>query len=451
MEKMLDKVSKDRVQAEKDEKNSHHQYDMLMNDLKMQLADANDDLSQKQQFKSEKMQRADAESDLADASSTRDEDETYLNDLTATCTQKAADFKSRQQLRQEELEAIEKAKEIIGSSAVKGSADKHMPTMLQKGASFAQIAAGEQGQQQTAVQYLFKQSKKLNSNVLLTMVTHLQRDPLYKVKKMMKDLVMKLVEEANEEAEHKGWCDTELATNKQTREQKTEAVDMLHVEIDQLESSIAKLAEDLKTLTAQVAELDQAIAKSTEIRMAEKAKNAQTIKDAQAAQEAVTNALIVLKEFYAKSAEATALAQQPEIFDSEYKGMGGDSGGVIGMLEVIENDFARLEADTTAGEETSQREYDTFMTDSKTDKAGKSRDVDHKMKKQGSQTVALQQKKDDLKDTQKQLDAALAYFEKLKPDCVGAGESFADRVQKRKEEIESLQESLRILNGEDIM
>ena len=41
-----------------------------------------------------------------------------------------------------------------------------------------------------------------------------------------------LMEEANEEAEHKGWCDTELPTNEQTRKEKTNVVESLHAEID---------------------------------------------------------------------------------------------------------------------------------------------------------------------------------------------------------------------------
>jgi len=48
------------------------------------------------------------------------------------------------------------------------------------------------------------------------------------------------MEEANEEAEHKGWCDTELSTNEQTRKEKTSAVETLHAEIDELTASIAK-------------------------------------------------------------------------------------------------------------------------------------------------------------------------------------------------------------------
>merc|ERR1712232_191504 len=146
------------------------------------------------------------------------------------------------------------------------------------------------------------------------------------------------------EAEQKGWCDTELSTNEQTRKEKTEAVETLHAEIDQLEASITKLTEDITSLSASVAELDAAMAKSTKLRQEEKATNEATIKDAQEAQTAVAQALVVLREFYAKAAEATSFAQEePEIFDKPYKGMGGESGGVVGMLEVIESDFARLE------------------------------------------------------------------------------------------------------------
>merc|ERR1719240_493177 len=172
---------------------------------------------------------------------------------------------------------------------------------------------------------------------------------------MIKDLIVRLMEEANEEAEHKGWCDTELSTNEQTRKEKTEAVEMLHAEIDELKSSIAQLGEDLSELSKSVAELDQAMATATEQRQKEKAENTATIKDASDAQTAVAQALVVLKEFYAKAAEATALIQQPEIFDAPYKGMGAESGGVIGMLEVIESDFARLESDTKASEATAKK------------------------------------------------------------------------------------------------
>merc|ERR1712204_105554 len=247
-----------------------------------------------------------------------------------------------------------------------------------------------------------------------------------------------------------GWCDTELSTNEQTRKEKTEAVETLHAEIDELQASIAKLTEEIGELSKAIADLVAAIAEATELRQKEKEENELTIKDSQEAQTAVAQALTVLKEFYAKAGEATALLQKPEIFDSPYKGMQSENGGVVGMLEVIESDFARLEADTKAAEATAQKEYDTFMTDSKVDKEAKSTDIEHKTSKKQDQSQALTVKKDDLEGTQKELDAALAYFDKLKPSCVDSGVSFEDRVARREDEIKSLKDALRILNGEDL-
>jgi len=456
LEKLLDKFVDERTALEKEEMNSKHAYDMLMQDLTAQLEQAKADRTEKAETKAKKLQsKADAEGDLQDTTTTRDADQKYLDDLKATCSQKASDFESRQQLRTEELEAIAKAIEIISSSAVSGNADKYLPSLVQKkGTSLGQFRSGEQtAVQRRVAEYLREQGRQLNSRILSALAVRVADDPFAKVKKMIKDLLVRLMEEANEEAEHKGWCDTELSTNEQTRKEKTEAVETLHAEIDELQASIAKLTEEIGELSKAIADLDAAMAEATGIRQKEKEENEMTIKDSAEAQTAVAQALTVLKEFYAKAGEATALLQQkqmPEIFDSPYKGMQSENGGVIGMLEVIESDFARLEADTSAAEASAQKTYDTFMTDSKVDKAQKTTDVEHKTAKKQDETQALTVKRGDLEGTQKELDAALAYFDKLKPSCVDAGVSYEDRVNRRKEEIESLQEALRILNGEEL-
>merc|ERR1719327_1479736 len=223
LEKLLDKFIDERTTLEKEEMNSKHAYDMLMQDLNAQIAQATQDRDEKAETKANKLQaKADAEGDLKDTTTTRDADAKYLADLTATCEQKASDFESRQQLRADEIVAIEKAIEIISSGAVSGNADKHLPAMLQKNAAFAQLrASGMSPAQQKTVFYLQEQAKQLNSRVLSALAVRVQDDPFSKVKKMIKDLIVRLMEEANEEAEHKGWCDTELSTNEQTRKEKT--------------------------------------------------------------------------------------------------------------------------------------------------------------------------------------------------------------------------------------
>merc|ERR1740121_1823503 len=118
--------------------------------------------------------------------------------------------------------------------------------------------------------YLRSQGQRLNSRVLSALAQHAADDPFRKVKKMIKDLIVRLMEEANDEAEHKGWCDTELSTNEQTRKEKTEPVETLHAEIDQLEASIAKLTEEIAGLTEAVAKLDADMAEATQLRLEEK-------------------------------------------------------------------------------------------------------------------------------------------------------------------------------------
>merc|ERR1719409_2108306 len=76
-------------------------------------------------------QKSEAQGDLASTTQQRSEDMTYKADTEALCAQKTADFNARQKLRGEELDAIKKAMEIIGSGAVKGSGDKHLPALLQ--------------------------------------------------------------------------------------------------------------------------------------------------------------------------------------------------------------------------------------------------------------------------------------------------------------------------------
>merc|ERR1719217_797453 len=229
---------------------------------------------------------------------------------------------------------------------------------------------------------------------------------------MIKDLISKLMEEATSEAEHKGWCDTELTTNKQTRDKKTSEVNELESNIEDLTATIADLTQDIADLTAAVKELDAARAQETEERSEAKATNTETIADAKAAQVAVEQAMAVLKDFYAKSAEATAFAQQPaadapETFEKPYKGLLPEGGNVVDFLEVILTDFARLESDTASAEAAEDEEYKTFMFESKKDKALKENEIKLKSGTKTDKESALQQAQADLKTTKEQLDKAL--------------------------------------------
>merc|ERR1719428_1815859 len=95
--------------------------------------------------------------------------------------------------------------------------------------ALAQLRAesSEQASQGRAAKFLQARAGELQSRVLAALAVRAEADPFIKVKKMIKELIVRLMEEANEEAEHKGWCDTELSTNEQTRKEKTNVVQTL--------------------------------------------------------------------------------------------------------------------------------------------------------------------------------------------------------------------------------
>merc|ERR1719460_2613093 len=187
-----------------------------------------------------------------------------------------------------------------------------------------------------------------------------------------------------------------------TRDSKTSDVNSLTATKERLEAAIAKLTEERAALADSVAELDAAMSEATAIRQKESNENTEAIKDAKAAQEAVKAALGVLEGFYAKAASATALTQTrdpkheaPASFTEPYTGMGQGT-GVIGMLQVILSDFVRLDQETSSEEAAAQAAFEEFSGTSTADKD-------------------LAQTLRDLKSTQKELNAALKYFDKLKP------------------------------------
>jgi hypothetical protein len=162
---------------------------MLMQDLKAQIAQGEADRDAKAESKAKNLQnKADANGDLKDTTTTMNADKKYLADLTATCEQKASDFESRQQLRADEIIAIEKAIEIISSGVVAGNADKHLPAMLQKQDSFSQFMSASNTQVQGRVaQYLQAQATKLNSRVLSAVAQRAESDPFQKVNSVVND------------------------------------------------------------------------------------------------------------------------------------------------------------------------------------------------------------------------------------------------------------------------
>merc|ERR1719310_847981 len=499
-------------QCEKEEMNAAHASNMIVQDLVDSIENAKEDVATKTKLKAEKEARvAEAKGELESTQTVLAENKKMLSDLEAECRQKTASFEEKQHLRTEEIEAIEKAIEIMSSDDVSLTQGP-----LQKAASLLQVARNYNGAKTVASlvavrrrvrEFLEDEGRRLKSTafVLLaqrvgdviidaSMSTSMEAsstsasapegeeaekvDPFAKVKKLIWDMIQKMEKEAAADAAHEGFCDTEMGKSKVTPNKLNEDIDGLYAKIDELKAFIAELAGEIATLSAEVSELNEAMKTATEDRKTEKAKNKQIIVDAQAGQKAVAAAIAVLKDFYEKAQKATALVQQQagkgikmgsdewealanpnfdgvidpghkagmQTFGKAYKGNSESAGPILGLMEVIESDFANLESDTSAAEEVSQKAYEEFMADAKKNVAVKERKIEmDEADKATSETTLLDATKD-LKSTEDELLAADRYFEKIKPQCVEAGVTPEQRAAQRQAEIQSLKEALEILS-----
>merc|ERR1719247_2646043 len=284
-------------------------------------------------------------------------------------------------------------------------------------------------------------------------------DPFVKIKKLIQGLIERLLTEAKNEATKKGFCDTELGKAYETRQSRMTAINGLDADLSELKAKKAELDEEIKELTADVKTLKKDLKEATDLRKKEKDDNEETISKATDGAKAVGEALVILKDFYKQAAKASfvQVAASPVDedspgagFDGSYRGGQSSSKGILGLLEVIKSDFERTIRKTEAEEKKALEEFVNFDRTSKSDIASKETKTELDKQDLDATEKAYDEAMKDLKTAVKVLDATLKTIEDLKPTCLDTGMSYAERVEKREEEMKALKKALCMLDGEKV-
>merc|ERR1712129_133009 len=261
-------------------------------------------------------------------------------------------------------------------------------------------------------------------------------DPFAKVKGLIKDMIAKLEKEAKEDATEKAYCDEEMAKTGAKHGDLSDDVSKLTAKIDQATSKSVSLKEDIKKLEAELAALTKSQSEMDKIRQEENADFLAAQKDLKLGLEGVRKALTVLRDYYASS---DAFVQQPAT---------GAGTGIIGMLEVVESDFAKGLAKEEAQEDDAQSEYDEITQENKVTKTMKSQDVKYKTKEVKSLKKAIADLSSDRDTIGNELAAVDEYYSKLKDRCIAKPETYEERKARREAEINGLKQALNILESE---
>jgi len=430
----------------KKEMTASHEFKMLEQGLNNEITHSKESLAAASATKAQAGEdQGKAEGDLVQVTKTKGADQSYSNELRGECEAKATEWEARQKSAKGELGALAKAKEIL-ASGVKALVQVKSKTHRQSSFDDAEENQELRAQISKKIDAI---GRKYHSYVFMSLAAAARSDPFVKIRGLIEEMIAALLKQAEEEATQKAFCDEEMGKSKKSRADKESKIDKYQVRMDKASSATAELQAAVKELEGEVKDIDAAQAEATKIRTKENEDNTKAMKDFKDSADAVISAIGVLKSFYEggafiqTSSRTRTMAKQPE-----FGGAKADAGGsIISVLEVAEEDFTRLYAEVDASESAAADAYEKLTTDNKISKATKGAEVKGKLSEIKGLEVQLQQATEDHASTSSELDAVLAYLDKLKPQCETKVMSYAEKTAKREAEISGLKEALSILEG----
>jgi len=447
VEEMQGKAEDTLSDLRKKEMSDAQSFAMLESGLKDEISHGGEKLSTAKKSKAaNEGAKEDASGKLVETTKSKAADEEYAGTLKTECEAKASEWEARQKSAAEEMGAIEKAKTILveGVTAFAQVSTKTRRWNPDDDDESDAVAA----KRSKVVDILKQLSQTHHSFAFAQLASMATSDPFVKIRGLIEDMIAKLLKEAEEEATQKAFCDAEMGKSKKSQDEKTMTLDKLQARIDGAKSTIAENTESIKTLEAEVAEIDKAQAEATAIRTTEHEDYLVASKDFKDSAEAVAKAIEVLKNFYEGSflqvsAKTTLKSKQPELGGAK----SDIAHTIISVLEMSEEDFTTLLAETEATEDEAAKAYATLTDENKISKATKETEAKGKASEVKSLTVQLGHSEEDHASTSSELDAVLAYIDKLKPQCEEKAMSYAEKKAKREAEIAGLKEALEILSG----
>jgi chromosome segregation ATPase len=279
--------------------------------------------------------------------------------------------------------------------------------------------------------------------------------PFDKVKGLISDMISKLEAEASSEATEKSFCDEETAKSEAQKSDLESTMSKLATKMDANAANSASLKADVQELSDELAKLAKEQAEMIKMRETAHGIYVQAKADYEQGLAGVRKALVLLREYYAKSDDAAFLQgagklgsfmQQPEKPETFAKAEGATN--IIGILEVVESDFATNLAKAETAESTEAEAHEKMLQENKITKATKEQDIKYKSAESASLDKENAELASDHETTGTEHAAVLEYLEKLNGRCVAKPETYETRKQRREAEIAGLKEALSVLEEE---
>jgi len=437
-EKMEKKSSKKYM---KDLKDEHELYSDTKND-KVEIMGGNDeDLATK------KTQKEEAETQLED-------DKEFLEKLTESCETKAKEYKKRKLLRTNEEAAIAEAISILDSDEAFASFGKTDATSTGS-TSFLQTVSSQQAVAVAAkaMDLLQDAARSTKSMRLIKVAMMLEKkNPFDKVIKEIESMLKLIVEEGEADQKQLDWCDSEREANDEELNKRTDQIETLEGEIDDLDDQINNpetgLIAQIKSTEEDITENQETQASERKTRNEEHTVYLEETSNCKSAEAILKRAIHVLQRYYdamEKHLEESFLqvSEDPAPPDAEFntEGQSGKGNEVLDMLNFIKDETEKERTLIQTDEDAAKSDFDSSIESLEGELENLEDSLASLNEDLADKKKAHATKKVDLKDTKHAKKAIEKYIKEIEPGCDFITENFDLREKNRETETAALEKA----------
>jgi len=409
-----------------------------------------------------------------------------LKDMVKNCKTKEDEWAARSKTRADELVAIADTIKILNDDDALELFKKTLPTP-----SLLQLKSNSLATKQRALAALQQASQGVKRDYRLDFISLALKGKKFsfdKVIKMIDDMVSLLGREQQDDDSKKEYCEISLDKTEDNLKQLELSVSDLGKAIADYKERIATLADELEALADGIKALDKQVADATSDRKEEHDENVETVASDNAAVNLIGFAKNRLNQFYnpalykpppkrvlseeeritvnmggtlAPTAApggiagtgVTAFSQvapppPPETFGA-YSKKGGESTGVITMLDMMVADLQKEITEIETEEAENQKEYESFMADSSTKRTNDAKSIEDKESAKADLEAANNAAAEEKTSKTKEAMATAQYLSELHGECDWLVSNYEMRKTARAGEVDSLKKAKAVLSGAD--
>jgi len=428
---------------------------------------------------------AEQQNDLEDTKEDLAESKKFYADLEVNCENKKKEWAEYKKMQGQEMLALADTIKVLNDDDALELFKKTLPSA----ASLLEVKVSTRSLRQKALNVLRRSNIKDPRVDFLSVALHGGKVGFGKIIALIDKLSAQLKAEQGEDDAKQDYCNTEIDKNEDTNKVQNNEKSDLETSIEDGKETITNLKAEIEALDDGIKALDKEVAEATELREKEHADFVESLAGNSAAVDLLKFAKNRLNKFYNPSqykappkrelteeqqitinnggtlaptdapggiagtgigfSQSGAAPPPPPEADMAYKKKGGESSGVIRLIDMIINDVDKEIQTMELEEKDAQKDYEKFSGDAQSKRAEDSKSMTDKEAALAESEEQLVNDKGDLKNKKVDIMNTDKTLSDLHADCDFLLKYYDARKEARTGEIDAMGKAKDVLNGAD--